>query len=209
MSFSQAPEERAAELAEKSRDPETAEKELKSLAENGIPERDLSPEKVLAQKEEILARVQEKAEKYCWLTRSCAKASCLALLEEFGLGSMDVVQAMSPFPGLAMTGGICGGVSGGLIAVGLYFSDRDITNYESIDHYFAARKFLKRFEETFGSLLCPEVQKRLLGKAYDPFAGMDQLDAFNKSGAREKCPAAPGIGARIAAGVIIESMEQA
>jgi hypothetical protein len=59
-----------------------------------------------------------------------------------------------------------------------------------------------------GSLSCLEIQKTLLGRGYDPFAGLEELEAFNTSGAREKCPIAPGIGAKIAAQIIIEGIER-
>lgn len=43
------------------------------------------------------------------------------MLEEFGLGNIEIIKALSPFPGFAGTGRICGAVSGGLVALGLYF----------------------------------------------------------------------------------------
>jgi len=52
------------------------------------------------------------------------------------------------------------------------------------------------------------IQKRVLGKRYDPFASLEELESFNKSGAHEKCPVAPGLGAKIAAQIIIESIEK-
>jgi len=131
-------------------------KRFRHLIENGIARKNLSPELIKGQKDEILNRVQRSAEEYCYLTRSCAKGSCLALLEEFGLGNMEIVKALAPFPGLAMTGGICGPVSGGMVAIGLYFSDKDLANFENSAHYIAAREFIGRFKKAMGSLLCPE-----------------------------------------------------
>jgi len=200
-------QEKVEELVHRDWDVPAIEARFRHLVEQGIPKKELQRQEILRRKEEILNRVQRRAEEYCYLTRSCAKGSCLALLEEFGLGSMDNIRGLSSFPGIAMTGGICGPVSGGLTALGLYFSDKDPADYENPSHYIAARKFIKRFEKVMGSLLCPDIQECLLGKSYDPFTGPEERDAFNKSGAREKCPAAPGMGARIAAEIIIESME--
>ena len=165
-------------------------------------------EEVVLQKQEILDRVQRSGEEYCYLTRNCAKGSATALLEEFGLGNMEIIKALSPFPGLGMTGEICGPVSGGLLALGLYFSGEDTSDYHDVRSYPAARKYLKRFKESFGSLTCPDIQEILLGKYYDPMAGPQNLEAFNQAQAREKCPLAPGLGARLAAEIIIESMEK-
>ncbi len=202
-------QEKVEELVHRDWDLPAIEARFKDLVEKGIPKKNLQGQEIIRHKEEVLNRVQQRAEKYCYLTRSCAKGSCLALLEEFGLGSMDNIRALAPFPGIAMTGGICGPVSGGLTALGLYFSDKDPADYENPSHYIAARKFIQRFEKAMGSLTCPDIQESLLGRSYDPFAGPEEMDAFNTSGAREKCPVAPGMGARIAAEIIIESMERA
>jgi hypothetical protein len=184
------------------------EKRFKNFIENGIPKKRLDRQAILRNKAEILDRVQTRAEEYCYLNRSCAKGSVLALLEEFGLGNMDIIKAMAPFPGLAMTGGNCGPVSGGLIAIGLFFSDEGLTDYRNPLPYIAARAFLDRFEKVMGSLLCPEIQDQLLGRRYDPFAGLEELEAFDQSGAQEKCAVAPGLGAKIAAEIMIESLEK-
>ena len=202
-------QEKVAELVGRDWDVAAIEARFRDLVENDIPKKELQSREIIQQKEEILNRVQQRGEEYCYLTRSCAKGSCLALLEEFGLGNMENIRGLTSFPGIAMTGGICGPVSGGLTALGLYFSDKDLGDYENASHYIAARKFIKRFEKAMGSLLCPEIQERLFGRSYDPFSGPEEMAAFNTSGAREKCPVAPGMGARIAAEIIIESMEKA
>ncbi|HPC86789.1 MAG TPA: C-GCAxxG-C-C family (seleno)protein [Smithellaceae bacterium] len=176
------------------------------LVQNGIPSKTLDREKMLREKEVILDRVQRRAEDYCYLMRNCAKSSATALFEEFSLGSLDIVRGLGPFPGLAMSGGICGPVAGGLIALGLFFSPPDITKHDDAGAYLYARMFINRFESAFGSLYCPDIQKKLLGKYYDPMSSMENLKAFNASGARKQCVIAPGIGARIAAEIILESM---
>ncbi|OGP51121.1 MAG: hypothetical protein A2Y79_03250 [Deltaproteobacteria bacterium RBG_13_43_22] len=178
------------------------------LVDEGIPSKTLDPREVIKHKDEILDRVQLKGEEYCYLTRNCAKGSATALFEEFGLGNMEIIRGLNPFPGIAMSGGICGPVSGGLMALSLYFSGPDLTDYQDTRTYLFARKYLRRFEDAFGSLLCSDIQTLLLGKYYDPMAGGENFQAFNKARAREKCPLAPGLGARIAAEIIIESMEK-
>lgn len=198
---------RSAVLAEQKWDLAEIQARLRYLTDHDIPERQMAPEEIIGRKSEFLDQVQQNAEQYCYLTRSCAKGSALALLEAFGLGNMEVIRSMAPFPGLSMTGGICGPVAGGLVALGLYFSDKDPANFENIAHYVAGRQYIKRFASVFGSLLCPDIQEQLLGRAYDPFAGLEEYEAYAQSGAREKCPVAPGLGARFAAEIIVQSME--
>ena len=88
------------------------------------------------------------------------------------------------------------------------FTSEDISDYHDVRSYPGARKYLKRFKDAFGSLFCPDIQEALLGKYYDPMASPQNLEDFNQARAREKCPLAPGLGARIAAEIIIESMEK-
>jgi len=131
-------------------------------------------------------------------------------MEEFGLGNMDIIKGLSPFPGLGATGRVCGAVSGGLITLGLYFGSEDMTEYPktgaSID---AARKFLPRFEEVLGSLQCSEIQEDVIfGKFMDPRASQENMQAFIDAKGYEKCTLPAGIGARLAAEIIIESMEK-
>jgi C_GCAxxG_C_C family probable redox protein len=178
------------------------------LVQEGIPKKTLNQQETISRKQEILDRVQRRGEEYCYLTRNCAKGSTLALLEEFGLGNMEMIRALAPFPGFGMTGGICGAVTGGLIALSLYFSNENIADFQDLRANLAARKFTRRFEESLGSLFCPKVQEFILGKYYDPMAGPENNENFNKAKARQKCPLAPGLGARIATEIIIESMEK-
>ncbi|MEW6186000.1 MAG: C-GCAxxG-C-C family protein [Thermodesulfobacteriota bacterium] len=206
MEPSQELKERIEVLAQRQWDLPDIKKRFDLLVEKGIPQKPIDREEILRDKGEILNRVQQRAEEYCYLTRSCAKGSALALLEQFGLGNMEIVKAMAPFPGLAMSGGICGPVAGGLAVMGLYFSDPDLSNFENPRHYLAAREFLKRFKKTLGSLSCLDIQEQVLGGRFDPFASPEEREGFNATGAREKCPVAPGLGARIAAEIIIESL---
>ena len=131
-------------------------------------------------------------------------------MEEFGLGNMDMVKALSPFPGFGATGRICGAVSGGLIVLGLYFGSDDMTEYPktgaAID---AARTFLPRFEEALGSIQCSEIQEDVVfGRFMDPRASKENMQAFIDAGGYAKCALPAAIGAKLAAEIIIESMEQ-
>jgi C_GCAxxG_C_C family probable redox protein len=178
------------------------------LVGNGITQKNLDPGKMLRDKDAILERVQRRAEEYCYLTRNCAKGAATALFEEFGVGNIEIIRGLAPFPGLAMSGGICGPVAGGLITLGLFFSHKDITNHDATKAYMYSRKFIREYEEVFGSLYCADIQQKLLGKYFDPMASMENMKAFNSSDARYKCTVAPGIGAGIAAKIIIESMKE-
>lgn len=124
------------------------------------------------------------------------------------MGNMDNIKALSPFPGLAITGRICGSVSGALMALGLYFGSDNLFNYEAnTDSVMASRVFLQRFEDTLSSLQCKDVQELIVGQYMDPLREENQ-EAWIQAKGREKCSTVAGIGARLAAEVIIESMEE-
>ena len=130
-------------------------------------------------------------------------------MEEFGLGNMEIIKALSPFPGLGGTGRLCGAVTGALIAFGLYFGSEDMLNYEGNGATMtAARTFLPRLEEALGSLQCDDIQELVMGRYMDPRASEENFQAFIDAKGYEKCSLPPGIGARLAAEIIIESMEE-
>ncbi len=199
---------RVQELAEREWDWAAIEARYRKMAAEGIPRKTLTPEEALANREQILDRVQRRAEEYNFFARNCAKGTALALLEEFGLGNLEIIQALSPFPGFGGTGWMCGGVTGSLIALGLYFGSIDVMNYEAVRAAVqAARKFMPRFQETVGSVLCPELQEKVIFDRYmNPAASPENMAAFAAAKGFEKCSLLPGIGARIAAEIILDSI---
>jgi C_GCAxxG_C_C family probable redox protein len=201
---------RVQDLADRSWDVETIRKRLNNLRQKGFVPKDLDLEALQANRSEVLDRVQLRAEEYEYLTHSCSKGSALALMEEFGLGNWTIIRAMSPFPGFGMTGGICGGVTGSLIALGLFFGSDDPEDYEGTGRTMtAAREFIVRFKAELGTIMCPELQEDVIfGRYLDPRASQENFAAFKKAQGYEKCALPPGVGARLAAEVILASDEQ-
>ena len=200
---------RAQELAGRDWDEAAIEARVKKLLEDGIPKKDLNPQDLLVNKQQILDRVQLRAEEYNLFARNCARSTALALMEEFGIGNLDVAKALSPFPGFGGTGWMCGGVTGGLIALGLYFGSEDLQDYEAVGRtIMAAREFMPRFEQQAGALICPKLHEDVVfGKYMDPAASPENMEVFAKEKGFEKCGIFPGTGARIAAEIIIDSMK--
>jgi C_GCAxxG_C_C family probable redox protein len=197
------------ELAQRAWDVPTLEARVNKLVAEGIPRKTLDPKEMLAHKEHILDRVQLRAEEYNFILKNCAKGTALAVMEEFGLGNMEIVKALSPFPGFGGTGWMCGGVTGGLIALGLYFGSDDLLNHEATGTtIMAARKFMPRFQEQVGAVVCPKLHEDVVfGRYMDPAASPENMEAFAKAQGFEKCGLLPGIGARLAAEIIIESIK--
>jgi C_GCAxxG_C_C family probable redox protein len=197
---------RVQKQAEKAWDVPAIEAWFKKLTEEGIPKKRLNREEIIAGKEKILERVQQRGEECEFMSHSCAKGAALPVMEEFGLGNMEIIKALSPFPGLGLTGRTCGAVSGGLVALGLYFGSDDLLdNQANRAAMTAARKFQERFEEEMGAIHCEDVQALIFGHYLNPW---ENSEAFRQAKGFEKCSLVAGTGARLAAEIIIGSMEE-
>ena len=195
------------ELEERSWDIPALEARVKHLTTHGIPRKTLKRDEMLAQKEQILDRVQRRAEEYNFITKNCAQGTALALLEEFGLGNMEIIQALKPFPGVGGTGEICGGITGSLITFGLFFGSDNALDFENAGMTIEiAQEFIAHFEDQIGYMHCANIQEVIFGRNMDPGASPENMEAFAKAKGFEKCGLAPGIGARLAAGFIIDKM---
>jgi len=209
MTDYQALKAKVQELAERDWDVPAIEARARKLFEDGIPRKELDPQALLDNRQQILDRVQLRAEEYNLCARNCARSTALAVMEEFGLGNTDVIKALSPFPGFGGTGWMCGGVTGGLIALGLFFGSEDLQDHEAVGTtIMAAREFMPRFEEQAGAVVCPALHEDVVfGRYMDPAASLENMEAFAQAQGFEKCGVFPGTGARIAAEIIIDSMQ--
>ena len=199
---------RVQELAEREWNVSVLEARVRKLAAEGIPKKTLNRDEILANKPQILDRVQRRAEEYNFILKNCAQGTALALLEEFGLGSMEIIKALTPFPGVGGTGEICGGITGSLIALGLYFGSDDRLDYEAVnDTITISQKFMAFFEGEMGHMYCADIIERvILGHRINPGESEQAMMTFASEKGFEKCGLPPAIGARHAAELIIESM---
>jgi C_GCAxxG_C_C family probable redox protein len=197
------------ELAEREWDVPALEARVRQLAEEGIPRKKLDRAELLANREQILDRVQRHAEEYNFILKNCAQGTALALLEEFGLGNMEIIKALTPFPGVGGTGEICGGITGSLIAFGLFFGSDDRLDYAAVDKTISiSQKFMASFEGSIGHMYCADIiEKVIIGRRLNPGESEESMVTFSKEKGFEKCGLPPGIGVRHAAEIIIDSMK--
>jgi C_GCAxxG_C_C family probable redox protein len=197
------------ELAERVWDEAAIEARIKKMVKGGIPKKKLDPKEMVANKEQILDRVQLRAEEYNFFLKNCAQGTALALMEEFGLGNMEIIKALTPFPGVGGTGEICGGITGSLIAFGLYFGPDDPPDFEKMnDTIMTSQKFMAFFEGEIGHMYCADIiETVILGHRLNPGESEAAMVAFTNEKGFEKCGLPPGIGVRLAAEFIIDSMK--
>jgi C_GCAxxG_C_C family probable redox protein len=201
---------RVSELANGPENRAAIEERLKQFSEHGIPEKKIDPDEIINNKEQVLDRVQKMAEAYEQVSQSCAKGSALAVMEEFGLGDIKVVTALSPFPGVALTGETCGAVTGGMATLALHFGRDDLLDVgTNAKVYGKCRKFIQGFLAEMGTTKCREIHEDVIfGQYYETADPNEGYPAFVRDRGFEKCGLPPGIGARIAARIIIEDMEK-
>ncbi len=197
------------ELAERVWDVPALEARIRKLSRGGIPKKKLDREVMLANKQQILGRVQLRAEEYNFILKNCAQGTALALMEEFGLGNMEIIKALTPFPGVGGTGEICGGITGSLISFGLYFGSDDRLDYEAMNNtIMISQKFMAFFEGQIGHMYCADIiETVILGHRLNPGESESAMATFTQEKGFEKCGLPPGIGVRLAAEFIIDSMK--
>jgi C_GCAxxG_C_C family probable redox protein len=201
--------EKVDELAARAWDVPALEARIRKLSAGGIPKKKLNPKEMLANKEQILNRVQLRAEEYNFILKNCAQGTALALMEEFGLGNMEIVKALTPFPGIGGTGEICGGITGTLITFGLYFGSDDRLDYETMNNtIMISQKFMALFEGKIGHMYCADIiETVILGHRLNPGESEAAMMSFAGEKGFEKCGLPPGVGVRLAAEFIIDSMK--
>jgi C_GCAxxG_C_C family probable redox protein len=197
------------ELAERAWDVPALEARIKKLSTKGIPKKKLNPKELLANKQQVIDRVRQRAEEYNFILKNCAQGTALALMEEFGLGSMEIVKALTPFPGIGGTGEMCGGITGSLIALGLYFGSDNRLDYEAMNKtIMVAQKFMAFFEDELDHMYCADIiETVILGHKLNPGESEVAMMTFTNEKGFEKCGLPPGTGASLAAGFIIDSMK--
>lgn len=197
------------ELAERKWDAASVEARVRKLSREGIPRKQLNREELYANKERILDRVQLRAEEFNYTIKNCAQSTALTLMEEFGLGNMEIIKALTPFPGIGGTGRICGGITGSLIAFGLFFGGKSPLDSEATNAtILIAQKFIARFEETMGYVHCSDILENVvMGHTINPGESEQAMKTFAEEKGFEKCGLPPGTGAKLAAELIIDNMK--
>ena len=201
------------ELAEREWDMEGIHARINKMVAGGIPRDKRSPGEIIAARDEILDRVQLRAEEYNFTFKNCAQGTALALMEEFGQGSLEIVKALTPFPGVGGTGDMCGGITGALINFGLYFGSDDPLDLSVMmdpinNPIMIAQKYMALFEGAVGNMYCADIiETVILGHRLNPGESDAAMALFTQEKGFEKCGLPPGYGCRIAAGIIIDSMK--
>lgn len=167
-----------------------------------------------ASKNELLEKTSEKAHQFEEVYHGCAQCALGALMETFPeIRDPDAFRAATGLAGGVglSTEGSCGALAGGTLAIGLFFGRKleDFADSEGrrFTSYRLAKLLQNRFKEEYGSGICGEIQKHVLGRAYRLYIP-EEFDLFVKNGGHShKCPEVVGLAARWAAEIILEQLE--
>lgn len=156
--------------------------------------------------DELLDRAYKLGFEYERENKGCAQCVLAVAQDLFGV-SDDVFAAGSALSagGCLMGDGPCGAYSGALLALG-YLYGRKRQNFKRIEDARVAaklgRQLRRKFEKEYGSVVCAEIQKKILGRSFlllDP----QQSAEFEKAGGHDdKCPSVVGNAAAWLAEII-------
>ncbi|MEM3703368.1 MAG: C-GCAxxG-C-C family protein [Candidatus Bathyarchaeia archaeon] len=157
---------------------------------------------------QLVEKIGKSAYEYEKIYHGCSQCVLKALQEHLHLGNGDAFKAASALAGgVAGMGETCGALSGGIMAIGLAYGREKLENTANSDSYVKAMEFAtdlyKRFEETFGSTKCKDIQKSLFGKFFD-LKNPEDREEFKKVGGYENCSEVAEKAAKIAAEIILK-----
>jgi C_GCAxxG_C_C family probable redox protein len=131
----------------------------------------------------------------------CAESVLLAIADNKGVHSDLLPKIATGFcGGVSRTCGMCGAVSGGIMAISL-FSGRTSANESILPTYEAVRQLLQRFAERFGSTNCQDLTGCDLGTD-------EGQNYFKTNNIRDKCRQLTEEATAIAATLIEEHLSK-
>ena len=168
-------------------------------------------------KEEIIKKAEELGETYETKYKGCGQSTYLAIIDALRWGGFEIIPEdieYRLFPGICvltagvcMTGeGTCGAVTISVMLMGLALGMSLDTMYSSVVHedcITIRNKFLDKYYQKYGSILCKEIQRKYYGKSWD-LTRTDMTKEF--LGISQGCIIAQS--ARLATEIILDELEE-
>lgn len=127
----------------------------------------------------------------------CAESVLLTVADEVGIISSMIPRIATGFcSGMADTGGMCGAVAGGIMALGMLYG-RDDAEQQYKKVYAMVQRFKGAFEAEFGSIKC----MTLTGCDFSTEKGRR---LFQEKGMLEKCRVFTGRAASLVTEIIFQ-----
>jgi C_GCAxxG_C_C family probable redox protein len=128
----------------------------------------------------------------------CPQCVLTAVKETTGDASDDLIKASHGLSGggALMGEGVCGALTGGLLALGARFGrDADkLDQGRAMNNFQAGRKLVDRFQSEYGGVSCQHLQQRFSGRTWD-FWKADEYKGFSDA-RKDGCARATGLVAK-------------
>jgi C_GCAxxG_C_C family probable redox protein len=125
-----------------------------------------------SRKAELMRDAYEKGFSFEKTYRGCGQCALAAFFELTGRSEPLLFQAATGFSGgMALCGdGSCGGYAAGILTLGMYAGRRlDLISGDKEAQYKAyelAQRLHDRFIETYGSVVCADIHRKIFGKSF-------------------------------------------
>ena len=164
---------------------------------------------------ELLDKIEQEASELEQTKKACGRCTLLAVARNLKLADEKCIEATLkasiPFAGgIAGTRDHCGGLTGGIMAIGLALVDYDATEANPTRRSFVmkkAKEFHRKFEKELGFKMCYDIRELGMGRVYDS-ANPDEAKAFIDDGGYQWCGKVVGKAARLAAETILDVWEE-
>jgi C_GCAxxG_C_C family probable redox protein len=161
-------------------------------------------------RKELLEEGYWRAYEYEQNYRVCSQCTLLAVLEVLGLESDALIKGITGFAGgIGRTGETCGAYCAGVAVLGfLYGRDIQTMKHPSPDaepipgHSIEKRlgtlikRLRAKFFEAYGSVLCDDIEKKVIGRSFDKWDPKDRQEKDRLGGHTDKCPMVAGKAAQ-------------
>ena len=141
---------------------------------------------------------------------SCAQCVFAAVGEILGNGNEEVFKAIDAFAGgLGRSGnGTCGALSGGVAAISCRYGRGDFQDPVASDRercMTLTKRLHDRFLEEYGSILCKDVQKKIMGRSFNLWDPKEREEFLAAGGHKDKCPDVAGKAAKWTVDLLTEN----
>jgi len=140
---------------------------------------------------------------------SCPQCVFAAVSEVLGKGSDEIFKAIDGLAGgLGRSGdGTCGALSGGVAAISRRYGREEFPNLGQRERCMTlSKKLHDKFIEEYGSVLCKDVQTKIMGRSYN-FWDPKEREEFEKAGGHtDKCPNVVGKAAKWVVEILLDEV---
>ena len=159
---------------------------------------------------ELMEQAYQLGFEYEKIYRGCSQCTIAAIQDTLYIREDNLFKAATGLAGGGgLTGiGVCGGYAGSIMMIS-WLCGRERSNFadpEKKRHvaFALSRKFGQEYNQTFGSIICRDIQTHIFGRPYY-IADPHEYEAFEEAGGHDdKCTTVVGKASRLAVGFILD-----